>query len=471
LGAAQNIVGSHALRSIMRSLKRTIILVIILFICAQAWGEELPKNKSLSLSLDGVIQYAFQNNKEIKIKAMELDAGKAIILGARSNFLPKLNVNSGYTYNASVLNIGSLAGTKKDIGIFTGYQNDNMAGISVDQIVYNGGANKTQFNRAKLNLRIQEQTLKIQQEDVALDAERLYYGALLANEVEKIAQNLVDLAEEHYEETKKKYDAGTVSRFDVLQSKVQISKLIPQLIRAKTAGDLISAELRKLLGLKMDDVIFLTDKLEYLTIKITEKEAVQMAALNNPEMLLQLLGVNMENLGIELAKASDRPQVSAGVSYGFHSNDVIDMFDDKHENWSAGVSVTIPIFDGFSSKSKVDEAKVRYAQSLLSKENLDDEIAVRVRRGMLDLKKAQALIDSQKDNIEEAKEALRISQVRYDNGEGTNLDVLEAQVSLGQVEKNYSEGIFDYLMAVAFLSRTLGVNKDNLTNESLFVKK
>ena len=196
-----------------------------------------------------------------------------------------------------------------------------------------------------------------------------------------------------------------------------------------------------------------------------------MAALNNPEMLLQLLGVNMENLGIELAKASDRPQVSAGVSYGFHSNDVIDMFDDKHENWSAGVSVTIPIFDGFSSKSKVDEAKVRYAQSLLSKENLDDEIAVRVRRGMLDLKKAQALIDSQKDNIEEAKEALRISQVRYDNGEGTNLDVLEAQVSLGQVEKNYSEGIFDYLMAVAFLSRTLGVNKDNLTNESLFVKK
>ncbi|MCX5681740.1 MAG: TolC family protein, partial [Candidatus Omnitrophica bacterium] len=454
----------------MRILKQILIFTIIIFASAQAWGEELSKNKNLSLSLNEAIQYAFQNNKEIKIKSLELDAGKAIILGARSNFLPKLNANLGYKYNGAVLNFGPLS-EKKDMGIFVGYQNDNMAGISVDQIVYNGGANITQFNQAKLNLKIQEQTLKIQQEDVRFDAERLYYGALLASEVQKIAQNLVDLAQEHYEETEKKYEAGTVSRFDVLQSKVQVSKLKPQLIRSKTAVDLISAELRKLLGLKMDDTVILTDKLDYLTTVMTEKEAVKIAALNNPESILQLLGIDMEKLGIELAKASNRPQVNAGVNYGFHSNDVGDMFDDKHENWGAGVSVTIPIFDGFSSKAKVDEAKVRYAQSLLTKENLDDEIAVRVRRGILDLEKAQSLIDSQKDNIEEAREALRISQVRYDNGEGTNLDVLEAQVSLGQVEKNYSEGIFDYLIAVAFLSRTLGVDKDNLTNEKFFVKK
>jgi outer membrane protein TolC len=132
------------------------------------------------------------------------------------------------------------------------------------------------------------------------------------------------------------------------------------------------------------------------------------------------------------------------------------MFNDKHSNWDAGVSVTIPIFDGFSSKAKVEEARARYAQAVLEKEDLGDQIAVEIRRACLDLQQAQAIIDSQKDNIDEAKEALKIAQVRYDNGEGTNLDILDTMVSLSQVRKNLSEGIYDYLMAHAYLDRTTG---------------
>ena len=104
----------------------------------------------------------------------------------------------------------------------------------------------------------------------------------------------------------------------------------------------------------------------------------------------------------------------------------------------------------------MDEAKARYSQTLLNKENLAEQITVDLKRGCLDLKKSEALINSQKDDIEQAKDALRISQVRYDNGEGTNLDVLDAQVSLSQVEKNYSDGIYEYLMAQAYVNRVMG---------------
>jgi outer membrane protein TolC len=81
---------------------------------------------------------------------------------------------------------------------------------------------------------------------------------------------------------------------------------------------------------------------------------------------------------------------------------------------------------------------------------------VDIRQACLDLNEAKALIDSQKDNIEEAREALRISIVSYDNGVGTNLDVLDSQVSLAQVQQNLFQGIYDYLMAGAFLDRTRG---------------
>jgi outer membrane protein TolC len=82
---------------------------------------------------------------------------------------------------------------------------------------------------------------------------------------------------------------------------------------------------------------------------------------------------------------------------------------------------------------------------------------VDIRQGCLDLKEAQAIIDSQRDNIGEAREALKIANVSYDNGEGTNLDVLDAQLALSQAEENYVQGIYDYLMAQAYLDRTMGI--------------
>jgi outer membrane protein TolC len=134
------------------------------------------------------------------------------------------------------------------------------------------------------------------------------------------------------------------------------------------------------------------------------------------------------------------------------------MFNPRHNNWGIGVSVTIPIFDGFSSKAKVEEAKARYAQAGLEKTNFTDQIAVDIRQACLDLRNALAIIESQRDSVEEAKESLRLAGVRYDNGEGTNLDILDAQVSLAQIEENLAEGIYDYLMAEAALDRTRGVS-------------
>ena len=109
-----------------------------------------------------------------------------------------------------------------------------------------------------------------------------------------------------------------------------------------------------------------------------------------------------------------------------------------------------------STKAKVDAAKSRYNQTRLERENFSDQLVVDVKTACLDMKEAAAIIASQKDAIVEAKDALRIAEIGYDNGVTTNLDVLDTQVSLGQVEKNLAEGIYDYLMARAQLDRVMG---------------
>ena len=433
-----------------------IILILIVYLTPLGFCEPPEKPREYVLTLEQAIDTAFKNNKDIQIQEQEIEAAKADILGAHSVFLPSVNANAGYTYNAGILTISQAQNTKKDIGIFTGYKNDNRAGISADQNLYNGGANSANLKQAQVKLNIQQESLRARKLDTEFEAKRLYYGLLLAYETARITQDLFDQAESHYKDVEKKFEQGTASRFDVLQSKVQVSKISPELIRAKNSINLIAAELKKLLGLKIEDKVLSREQLKYEPVEITEGEFLKSAYLNKPEMIVQSLGVDVNKWSIELAKAQNRPQVNASLGYNYRSNNIANMFNSRHNLWDAGFTVSVPIFDGFSSKAKVDQARARYAQANLAKENLTEQIAVDIRQACLDLKQAQEVINSQKDNILEAKEALKISGVSYDNGKATNLDVLDAQVSLSQVEKNLSEGIYDYLIAKSSLDRSMG---------------
>lgn len=434
------------------------ILIFTLSFLPYGICDEPALSNTVPMSLAEAVNIAFANNKDIQIQEEEIKVAKANIMGAQSNFLPKVNLNASYTYNDAVLTIPQQIDpqTDKDLGIFTGYNNDNKIGITVNESIYNGGANIANFQQAKIRFKVQDETLRARKLDVEFEAKRLYYGLLLAYETERITQNLYNQAKAHYEDVLNKFNQGTASRFDALQSKVQVSKLMPELVKSRNAVLLIKADFKKLLGMKMQESIDLKDELACSFILIKEDDFLKQAYANKPEMILKLLGVDINQWSIQMARAEGRPQVEASAGYNFRSNSWGDMFNDRHSNWSAGVSVNVPIFDGFSTKAKVDAAKAKYSRSVLEKENINDQIAVDIRQACLDLKEAEAIIDSQRDSIDEAKEALKISEISYDNGVGTNLDILDAQVSLSQIEKNLSEGIYDYLMAKASLDRTMG---------------
>lgn len=439
---------------------RKILLVFLLFtaiILPDIFCSELTSNEEFSLTLQDAIGIAFKNNKDIQISEQDISFAKAGIMSARSQFLPNVDANYSYTHNEAVSPV-VVQGTKKDMGLFAGYKNDNLLGIGVTQTIYDGGANIAGFRQAQLNFEASNQTLRVKKLDVEFETKRLYYGLLLAYETQRIAQDLVGQAKTHYEDVKTKFGQGTSSKFDVLQSSVQVSKLMPQLISAVNDIRLVMADLNKQLGIKIQAETKAKDKLVYSLIEIKEDDFLRQAYLTAPEMTVKSLGIDINKWAINIAKAGYRPQLTADLNYFYRSNNWNNMFNSKHNNWNAGIAMSVPIFDGFSSKAKVDEAKARYTQANLDKANLIDQIAVNIRQACLDLKEAQTIIDSQKDNVEEAKEALRIANVGYDNGVNTNLDVLDAQVSLAQVEQNLAQGIYDYLLAKAFLDRTIGIS-------------
>lgn len=444
-----------------KSITTIILLSLLLSFAAPSSVPcaELSLNTGRELSLADAISIAFLNNKSIQIQSEEIDIAKAAILGAKSAFWPKLSTSYGYTDNGAAFDLRKLAiqgGSKKDTGIFTGYTNDNKITLQVNDTIYNGGADIAILKESRLGLKVQEETLRARKLDVAFETKRLYYGLLLAYETERIAQALYNNAKAHYDDVKSKYEQGTSSKFDLLQSSVQVSKIVPEVVKAGNAIQIITAELKKVLGLKQEDAITVTGHLNFSPIEITEEEFLKGAYKNNPEMILKLFGIDISKWEIEYAKSGYYPQVNANFGYTYRSNNLNTIFNYQHSDWALGVTVGLSIFDGMATKAKVDSAKAKYAQAFLYKEDVADQLAVDVKSACLDMKKSEAIIQSQKDAIIEAKEALKIAIIGYDNGVTTNLDVLDTQVSLSQVERNLAEGIYDYLMAKAQLDRVMG---------------
>jgi len=443
--------------------RKSAVYILALFLSLvpaafPAYCEELPakENEALSLSLDDTVRMALSNNRDIRIQEEEISFAKANIKAAQSRFFPQAQIGYDFTHNDAVATTSALPYNRKDTRIFTGYKSNNQLTLSGSQLVYDGGASIASFKEARVQLKVQEETLAARRLEIEFEAKRLFYGLLLAYETLRINQYLVDQAQAHYENVRNKFEQGTSSRFDVLQSKVQVSKLIPPLVQAQNSIEVISNDLKKLLYIDMGCGIKLKESLQYSPIDTNLKEFLGEAYKNSPEMHLKRLGVDLEKWAIDFAKSGWYPNINAAGNYIYTSDKLVDMINPRHDNWNLGISATFSIFDGMSTLAKVKEARTRYSQAVLSKENITEQIAVDIRRGCLDLKEAHAVILSQKASLAEAKDALKISYIGYDNGVMINLDVIDAQVSLSQVEKNLAGGIYDYLIAEAYLDKVMG---------------
>ena len=437
-------------------LKRFLIpaVVIVLFNqVAYCQKFELPAK---TLTIKDSVNTAIRNNRSIQIQEEELRYAKANVMYARSLFLPTLTASFGYTLNDAVPSVADSPRFRKDPQIFFGYKNNNMTSLALEETIYNGGANIATLEQAKLSLKAQEETLRQTRLEIEFETKRLFYGLLLAYETRRIAKELVDRAQAHYEEVAARFNQGTASKFDVLQSKTQIAREMPQLVSAENAIELLMVEFKKLLVLKLSENINVMGDLKPNEIIIKESDFLQESYSKNPQMILKLLGIDINRWAIEYAKSGWLPQVSASAGGSYTSDNLSEMIKSRQSLWNIGVKASIAVFDGFATKAKVDEAKAKYNQAALQKDDIIDQIAVDIKSACLDLTKSKTIIDTQRAAIVEAGEALRLSEVRYNNGVGINLDIFDSQVALAQVEQSLAQGIYDYIMARSQLDLTMG---------------
>jgi outer membrane protein TolC len=133
-----------------------------------------------------------------------------------------------------------------------------------------------------------------------------------------------------------------------------------------------------------------------------------------------------------------------------------ESFNDSNDGWLAGVQANWNVFDGRATRGRVIQARSALEQTKLSLTEAELATEVEVRQAFSSWQEATELADASKKVVEQADEAVRLANARYNAGTGTQLDVLQAQVDLTTARTNQLQAYYTYNVAVANLRRAMG---------------
>ena len=292
----------------------------------------------------------------------------------------------------------------------------------------------------------------------------LFYGILLTEKLVKVAEIAVDQVEAHVKIAQDLMDVGMATNFDLLRAKVQLANIKSLLIRARNGLRLSRDSFKNTIGMDLDAQIGVVGELVYQPLELGLNRLIKSAMANRPEIKQLQLQEQVGEKFISLAKAGNKPSLALMGNYNWESyaeglGDVFDR-DEWNRSWNVILALQVPIFDGLATRARVKQAKSGLEQIQIGMEQLTNGIGLEVRAVFLGLRESEELLKAQAETIEQAKESLRIANLRHKNGMITSVELMDTELAFTQAQTNHFNAVHDYVIAVARLEKATASNLD-----------
>ncbi len=407
------------------------------------------------LNLEKCIELALGNNQNIKIAEGEMNNAYWKKEEAFAGYLPQLNLTGTYLRkNATKIDPAILAAMKSRSFSLSTADEIYSGQLSLEQPLFTWGKIYQGNRQAALAYRLAKEDYQKVKNELVAQVKESFYGLLLAKQMVAISQEAVAVTEEHLKVTEILYKEGKVSQYDVSRVKVQLANAKTNLIKAKNGLKLAKEALLFLLNAKISGEADIRGELKYIGAEIVQESALEEALNNRPEIKQMKLQEEIGKSLIKYSKAGNKPDIALTGNYNWQNNQL--SAKDWYDTWQALLVLSVPLFDGLSTRAKVKQSEASLEQIKLSKELVIEGIKLEVKQAFLDFQQAKESIEVQKENVETAKDNLRIAQERYKLGLMSNVEVRDAELTLTQAETNYYQAIADYLVALVKLEKATG---------------
>jgi len=421
-----------------------VFLIIVLNVLA------FPQDR---LTLDEAIKIALQKNTTLLTQQNELSRSESSVDAAYGNFLPDLNATGGWGWNKN-----------KGDGFDVDSRNWSV-GASSNIVLFDGLSNFANLSRAQNNLEAIKLSIDKSKQEVVFKTIFLYYAIVEADQLLKVRDEDVKQQQKNLETIEERNRLGSVTKADVYQQQVQLGNAELQMIQQNNILQTAKSNLLFYLGLDVLKDYKYSNELNKKELAILDtdvdtdydrlNELVKKALQNRKDYLAQKLTLESFYDNLTIAQSGHLPMLTGRLGYGTSADIPKDLF--KSHTYSAGLTLSVPIFSGFATQNAIQSAEVDAMNYELQVKDSERLIKQELQKSFLDLEAAKKGLLVTEKNVKAAEENLKIEQEKYNLGAGKLLDVLIANTSYQNAKTNYINAQFNYIKLSEELKYNLGV--------------
>lgn len=413
-------------------------LFLIAFILMSPY---LAVAEEISLTLEEAVSFALRDNWDILLVTEEVKKAKLKIAEAEAGLFPTLNFTGSWTQTRGYY--------AKDLSQAT-------TQATLKQYLYKGGKtiNTIKYNGYKFE--VSQAILDKTKLDTLLSVEEAFYTLLLSKELTRLNQDIFENTKEHLNFIKERYKNGQASESEVLQLRFCLSTVQQAYEASVNQVESSQVLLANLLYLDKDVKINPEGEFIYEPKEVAFDEAFLKAMRARPEIRQYEAQTKADKANIEITKADNRPQIYAAWDYYARSHASATATKNWNDYNVVGLTFSWPIFDGWATKAKVEQAIVELKSTQLLKEKTVSDIALELKNAYVSLKNAIAKIDSLEADVRVYQDNLSSVKEKSEKGIASFLDLDDANLKYNISAFNKKQAIYDYLLAKASFDKTAG---------------
>ena len=429
---------------------------LVLLVCASAIAQVPaqstaggPQPATIVLTLADALERARANSPQFQAAVTELGLAREDRYQARAALLPGVDYNNAFTYTQ-----GNGTSTGRYIGA-NGVHEYVSQGVAHEVI---GAAQVLDYQRAAAVHALAKARAEIATRGLTVTVVQSYFG-LLATQTRTInAERAFNEGQHFLELSRKLGEGGEVAHSDTIKAQIQANDLKRAWQEAKLTEQNARLALAVLLFPNFFQDFTLANDLATMPALPPMNELQTMAAKNNPELQAAFAALAVANKQVGVAKAGYLPSLSVDMFYGIDANQFAKRAPDGTQNlgYQGIATLNIPVWNWGATQSKVRQAELLRHQAQV-------ELSAAQRQALADLQsfysEAQLAYDQLqmlKQTTELAEQSLRLTTLRYQGGEATALEVVDAQNTLTAAGNSYHDGEARYHVALANLQTLTG---------------
>src|SRR5579863_140035 len=427
---------------------------------AQGTAAVPSQGAPLTLTLQDALQRARMNDPQYRSAVTDLGLAREDRVQARAGLLPNVNYNNSfiYTEGAGTLPTTCLSST---VGCPT---SRFIANNGVHEYISQGNVheglsltNVADYRRSAAALAQARAKAEIAARGLVVTVTQAYYGLVVAQRKYATAQRASAEASRFLDVSQKLENGGEVAHADVIKARIQAQQQQRDLQETQLGMERSRLDLAVLLFPDFNQDFAVVDDLQTPEPLPSFAEAEAAGKKNNPDLRAALAAFEVANHEVTAAWGGLLPALSVDYFYGIDANQFAIRTDGvRNAGYSAVATLQIPIFSWGADRSKLKQAELRRDQAHVELTYAQKQMLSHLRQFYSEAETARAEMESLESSAALAADSMRLTTLRYQAGESTVLEVVDAQNTLTQARNAYDDGQARFRVAVANLQTLTG---------------